>query len=103
VNHPRRFLHFALLGGLRIPPHQLDFGYSPARQRPLGRLRLGGERGMLYREIPYSRGGGVFADHYTFIWRRRGIEYVASLHSWDRSQTVALLGALIAKLEPMQP
>jgi hypothetical protein len=99
-NRPARFLHFSIAGGdLRsfAEPSQDLPPRSPAAQ-PLGAWRLGGRVGMLYHQRPYSSGGGLYGNHFIFIWREFGTEYGASLHGWDDKQSIAVLGSLISAL-----
>ncbi|HEX2050138.1 MAG TPA: YncE family protein [Actinomycetota bacterium] len=95
-NHPGRFLHFAVLRG------DVEVGKPPAGSTPLGVARLGGKRGSLFQAPPYasSRWGSYHGDHVVFRWRHRGVPYTASLHSWDRSDAVPLLGEVLADVVP---
>jgi hypothetical protein len=99
-NSPRRFLHLIIAGGdldgfasptVDVPPTR-----PPARY--LGVLRLGGSRGKLYLQRPYSRGGGLHGNHLIFVWTEKGIHYGLSIHSWKRPETVAFAGRLISAL-----
>ena len=63
------------------------------------RARLGGQRGTLYDHPPYSERPGVFAGHFTFIWKKGEITYAASLHKWrPHRETRRALAAFIARL-----
>ncbi len=68
-------------------------------KRLLETTKLGGQRGQLYDHPPYSERPGVFAGHFTFIWKKGEITYAASLHKWrPHRETREALAALIAGL-----
>lgn len=87
-NRPTQFLHF-FIGDASFP-------YSNQGWHHLASRELGGRQGELY----FQPNSSYHRDHLVFVWRENGVEYEASLHSWDdRRQAVALLDALIASLK----
>ena len=96
-----RFHHVELLGGYwkGDDPAWSMRAWLGTGKRLLGTTTLGGERGRLYEHPPYSERPGVFAGHFTFIWKNGEITYAASLHKWrpDR-ETRRALGEFIAGL-----
>lgn len=105
-NAPASFLHFEVLGGRYVGDAlglQGRAGTVPL-QRRLGRRTLAGHRGQLYFGLPYTRGGGEFGSHYTFVWQQGRWKYAASLHSWTpRTATLGVLTALVAGLSVQRP
>lgn len=66
---------------------------------------LGGKPGLLKHATAYDTSSGpgnadiYWANHLRFMWHERGVDYVASLHSFGRG-TRSLLGRLIRQLRP---
>jgi YVTN family beta-propeller protein len=89
LNGPERFLHFVVgLATQGVPP-----GARPAR--------LGGRSGMLAPATAVdSYQGAYFANHVRFVWRERGVRYVATLHTFGERGTTSLLDRIIAGLVP---
>jgi streptogramin lyase len=93
-NRPCCFLHFDVFrrapGRAAIPP----------KARP---ARLGGRSGLLAKARAGASYGGelYWANHVRFLWRERGVNYVATLHSFGERATERLLGRLIASLRPV--
>ena len=87
-NRPDRFLHFEVYvrGKCCGPPHEA----TP--------VALGGKKGLLVRA---GRPGAYFGNHVRFFWHQNGTDYVATLHEFGAG-TTALLGALVAGLEPAE-
>jgi YVTN family beta-propeller protein len=44
--------------------------------------------------------GPYFGDHVRFVWRERGVRYVATLHTFGDPATTELLGRIVASLVP---
>lgn len=86
-NRPCCFLHFVIQRGPLAP------GARPAV--------LGGRRGRLLPASSTSYGGPYFGNHVRFFFRERGVDYVVTLHTFGNSETIALLGRLIAELRPV--
>lgn len=89
-NHPDRFLHFAVLGtgsGFSTPLGAWD---------DLGTAELGDRHGHLY----FVPAPSYHREHLVFVWREDGTRMVASLHSWDRTETLRLLDSLVSGLTP---
>ena len=94
-NRPCCFLHFEVFrraaGRAQIPA-----GARPAT--------LGGRQGLLKEATSYGLASRendylYFANHTRFLWRERGVPYVATLHRFGtRRETRALLGRLIREL-----
>lgn len=108
-NRPARFLHLELLGGRWIGTRRGDdlaawLGLVVSGEdgfTRLGTRRHGGVSGTLYRAPPFSRGGGMFADHLTFIWPRGRLVYAASLHAWEPGREAeVLLERIVTGLRP---
>ena len=98
-NNPRRFLHLGLMGGV-IPQAALQLNPIQNRPRPRKWFRnIGGHPGTLYYQRPRTE--TYFSGHFTFVWKNGSVRYVVSLHGWKRSETLALLGALIRSLKPV--
>ena len=102
---PPRFFHLELLGGYwegdRPAWSMRAWLGSGSTKRRIGRVRLGGNDGVLYDHPSYSEGGGVFGGHLTFIWRKREITYVASLHTWKpRHEARRALATIVMALRP---
>jgi hypothetical protein len=90
-NRPDRFLHFVVLVRTGRARYPLEGPES------LGPRRLGDRQGILYYESLSS----VHYQHYVFVWREGGVEYQASLHSWDdEDAAIELLEALVSSLVP---
>jgi hypothetical protein len=97
-NHPCCFLHFEVFwraeGRQHVPP-----GARPAT--------LGGRHGLLKDATSWgpaspSEDGLYWANHTRFLWRERGVPYVASVHRFGTLQaTRALLDRLIRELRPV--
>jgi YVTN family beta-propeller protein len=93
-NRPCCFFHFDVFRRARthraIPP-----GARPAT--------LGGKRGLLVpaHEGAFYGNGLYWANHVRFLWRERGVPYVATLHTFGERATERLLGRLIASLRPV--
>jgi YVTN family beta-propeller protein len=87
-NRPERFLHFEVYvrGKCCGPPQEA----TP--------VVLGGKSGLLVRA---GRPGAYFANHVRYFWHQHGADYVATLHEFGAG-TTALLGALVAGLEPVE-
>jgi YVTN family beta-propeller protein len=88
-NHPDRFLHFALLSAesaLAQPLGEWD---------DLGTTEVGGKKGHLY----YVAVPSYHKDHFVFRWTEENASLVASLHSWDREETLELLDQLVSNLD----
>jgi YVTN family beta-propeller protein len=62
---------------------------------------LGGRRGRLLPATSSSYLGPYFGNHVRFFFRERGVDYVATLHSFGNAATAALLGRLVADLRPV--
>jgi YVTN family beta-propeller protein len=86
-NRPCCFLHFVIQRG---PP---ALGARPTL--------LGGRRGRLLPASGSSYGGLYFGNHLRFFFRERGLDYVATLHTFGNRETTALLGRLIRELRPL--
>jgi virginiamycin B lyase len=94
-NRPCCFLHFEVYqrrAGDGVP--------SGAR-----RVTLGGRRGLLKRAAGYGLGcpGDAYlywCNHSAFLWTEHGTHYVATLHLFGQRPTAALLGRLVARLQP---
>jgi YVTN family beta-propeller protein len=85
-NRPDRFLHFEVYVRGRC------CGPPPEAQPAV----IGGRSGLLVRA---GGAGAYFYNHVRFFWEQDGIDYVATLHEFGAG-TTALLGALVAGLEP---
>ncbi len=86
-NRPCCFLHFVIQRG------------QPARgARP---ALLGGRHGRLLPASGSYYAGPYFGNHVRFFFRERGVDYVATLHTFGNRETTALLGRLIAELRPV--
>ena len=89
-NDPRGFLHVEI--SLAVQP--LPGGVVPAR--------LGGRRGLLAVGRPGSFQGPYFANHTRFFFRRGGVRYVVSLHTFGEPETRRLLGRIVQALVPVR-
>ena len=93
-NRPCCFFHFDVFrrawGRRAIPPG----GHSAT---------LGGKRGLLVpaREGSFYGNGLYWANHVRFLWRERGVPYVATLHTFGELATERLLGRLVRSLRPV--
>jgi YVTN family beta-propeller protein len=94
-NHPRRFLHLAILRA------RTSIATPPEGSTPLGDKRLAGRRGSLFHAPPYFKGGGYNGNHLMFTWHERKTAYTISLHSWRRAEALQLLEEVIASLRPV--
>jgi hypothetical protein len=98
-NRPCCFLHFEVF---RRPPGRAQV---PATARPAA---LGGRRGLLADASSYGLASGgrdylYYANHTRFLWRERGVPYVATLHRFGTAdETRALLGRLLRGLRPVR-
>src|SRR5919201_5531230 len=93
-NRPCSFLHFDVFR--RAPGRKA----IPKGARP---ATLGGRHGLLAaaRESAGYEGELYFANHVRFLWRERGVDWVATLHTFGERDTERLLGRLIAALRPV--
>jgi hypothetical protein len=90
-NRPDRFLHFVVLARTGTATYSLEQG------NVLGPRRFGDRQGTLHYEAGFS----VHYQHYVFQWEEGGVEYQASLHSWDdETLAIELLAALVSSLAP---
>jgi hypothetical protein len=98
-NRPCCFLHFEIFwrrGGR---------SEIPASARPAA---LGGRHGLLKDASSYGLASAsndylYFSNHTRFLWRERGVSYVATLHHFGtKAETRALLGRLIRELTPVR-
>jgi YVTN family beta-propeller protein len=87
-NHPDRFFHFALLGG------GSGFATPLGDWEDLGEAEFGVRRGRLYFVAVPS----YHMDHLVFEWREGEERLVASLHSWERTESLRLLDRLVSGL-----
>ena len=90
-NRPCCFFHFDVF---RRAPGKRGI---PKRAR---RERLGGKRGLLVaaREDVYYGSELYWANHVRFFWRERGVNWVATLHTFGETATERLLSRLVANL-----
>ena len=105
-NTPASFLHFEMLGGQYVGDAVSLRGLADTRplQRFLGNRTMAGHHGHLYFGLPYTRGGGEYGSHYTFIWTHGRWRYAASLHSWiPHARTLRVLAAIITHLAIVRP
>jgi YVTN family beta-propeller protein len=93
-NRPCCFLHFDVFR--RAPGRKA----IPKKARP---VTLGGKDGLLAAgsESTYYGNGLYYANHVRFLWRERGVNWVATLHTFGERGTERLLGRLIASLRPV--
>jgi YVTN family beta-propeller protein len=95
-NEPCGFLHFDI---------QQEGVYRPPRWHPkVGhKATLGGRRGWLRpAESRSYDASAYFSNHVRFFFEEAGEHYVVTLHDFGPN-TVKLLSALIAELEPVEP
>jgi len=86
-NRPCCFLHFVI--------ERLEGGVPSAARRAV----VGGRRGRLLAASSVMTYGGVyFANHVRLFFRDRGVDYVATLHTFGNRQTIALLGRIVSTL-----
>jgi len=93
-NRPCCFLHFNV------------FRRAPGRRaipKKAQRATLGGKHGLLVpgREGAYYGSELYSANHVRFLWRERGVDWVATLHTFGEAATERLLGRLIGSLRPV--
>ncbi len=93
-NHPRRFLHLAII---RAGTSLAD---PPKGSTRLGERRIAGRKGRLFHAPPYSKGGGYHGNHLMFTWHEGKAAYTISLHSWRRAEALQLLEEVISGLRP---
>src|SRR5919201_391047 len=64
---------------------------------------LGGKHGLLVpaREGSFYGNGLYWGNHVRFLWRERGVPYVATLHTFGELATERLLGRLVRSLRPV--
>jgi YVTN family beta-propeller protein len=93
-NRPCCFLHFNVFR--RVQGRR----GIPKRARP---ARLGSKHGLLApaREGAYYGSELYSANHVRFLWRERGVNWVATLHTFGEKPTERLLDRLIASLRPV--
>jgi YVTN family beta-propeller protein len=93
-NRPCCFLHFDVFRRARV---------KKAIPKRAQRATLGGEHGLLVRarEDVYYGSELYWANHVRFLWRERGVNWVATLHTSGEIATERLLGRLIASLRPV--
>lgn len=97
-NRPCCFLHFELL---RRPPgpQAVPSGAYPAV--------LGGRQGLLKPAYDYDLACGpgdrhlYWCNHVAFLWRERGVDWVATLHYFGPKETRRLLARLVSELRPV--
>lgn len=87
-NRPCCFLHFI------IQTQQPGEGFSAPGERP---ATIGGIHGEL---APANGAGGYFGNHVRFFFRRNGVHWLASLHSFGPG-TQALLSRIVRGLRPL--
>ena len=87
-NNPCCFLHLVI---------QRQVGGVPARAKPRS---LGGLRGRLLPANGKYFEGPYFGNHVRFFFRRQGVAYVATLHTFGNRATTALLGRIVASFRP---
>jgi hypothetical protein len=97
-NRPCCFLHLEIFWR-RADRRQIPAGALPAT--------LGGRRGLLKDATSWGLASPTgdylyWPNHTRFLWRERGVDYVASLHRFGtRAETRALLDRLIRELRPV--
>jgi YVTN family beta-propeller protein len=96
-NRPCCFLHFVVGARERRGQYPADWSPAGAQRRILGgidgQLLLAG--GKRFRDV-------YFGNHVRFFFRRRDVDYVATLHTFGNRATTALLGLLLAHLRPVE-
>jgi hypothetical protein len=89
--HPDEYLHFVVGRATEGVPNNA---------RP---ARLGGRRGLLAPASSIDNYvGPYFANHVRFLWRERGVRYVATLHVFASGEraTAGLLDRILRTLRP---
>lgn len=98
---PPRFLHVEFIGG-RWSDGEVGLSARVGGRRVarvLRRPRVCGLSGVLYFEIPHTKGGNEWGDHFAFLWRSHAVRYAVSLHSWQpKAASLAILRALVCEL-----
>ncbi len=94
-NRPCCFLHFVVGARARRGAYSARWIPPNAERRVLGGIkgRLLPAGGTRFQDF-------YFGNHVRFFFRRNGIDYVATLHSFGNRSTTALLGLLLAHLVP---
>jgi YVTN family beta-propeller protein len=95
-NRPCCFLHFVVGARARTGGYSARWVPATAERRVLGGIagRLLPADGARFQDF-------YFGNHVRFFFRRKGVEYVATLHTFGNRPTTALLGLLLAHLVPV--